>query len=281
MQLQHFTEGNVPPGLLTAPEGWNVDQIRQFQEWFDSVLAGNTAARSRLVWAPSGAQYQAFKEAPYKDEFDEWLARIVCYAFSLPATPFTRQINRATAETAQDAALAEGLAPLLGWVKRLADHVIQDRMGHPDLEFAWAELGKIEPKVQAEVLAIYVKEGIKTRNEARELLGDDPLPGGDALTVDTPQGPLVLAPHTAAAAPDTPVMKRSIAPAPFAKWNFDPDEPRDWHGRWTSEGRSAGDDSESTPDSGDDSFQVAARGDLKCQGRLLRKWRNIRGTGHI
>ena len=32
----------------------------------------------------------------------------------------------------------EGLAPLMGWVKRLADHVIQDRMGHADLEFAWA-----------------------------------------------------------------------------------------------------------------------------------------------
>ena len=32
MQLQHFTEGNVPPGLLNAPDGWNVEQIRQFQE---------------------------------------------------------------------------------------------------------------------------------------------------------------------------------------------------------------------------------------------------------
>src|SRR5260370_5654501 len=93
MQLQHFTEGNVPPGLLNAPDGWNVEQIRQFQEWFDSVLAGNTGARSRLVWAPSGAKYQAFKEAPYKDEFYEWRARLLCHAFSLPSTPFTRQGN--------------------------------------------------------------------------------------------------------------------------------------------------------------------------------------------
>src|ERR1700736_6177047 len=35
MQLQHFTEGNVPPGLLNAPDGWSPEQIRQFQEWFD------------------------------------------------------------------------------------------------------------------------------------------------------------------------------------------------------------------------------------------------------
>jgi hypothetical protein len=72
MQLQHFTEGNVPPGLLNAPDGWSPEQIRQFQEWFDSILAGNTGTRTRLVWGPSGAKYQAFKEAPYKDDFDEW-----------------------------------------------------------------------------------------------------------------------------------------------------------------------------------------------------------------
>ena len=35
MQLQHFTDGNVPPGLLNAPDGWSPEQIRQFQEWFE------------------------------------------------------------------------------------------------------------------------------------------------------------------------------------------------------------------------------------------------------
>ena len=45
------------------------------------MLAGNTGSRSRLLWGPAGTSCQPFKEAPYKDEFDEWLARIVCYAF--------------------------------------------------------------------------------------------------------------------------------------------------------------------------------------------------------
>ena len=40
MQLQHFTEGNVPPGLLSAPDGWNAEQI----------LAGNTAEKTKLIW---------------------------------------------------------------------------------------------------------------------------------------------------------------------------------------------------------------------------------------
>jgi HK97 family phage portal protein len=192
MQLQHFTEGNVPPGLLSAPDGWNAEQIRQFQEWFDGVLAGNTGARSRLVWAPSGTTYQAFTEAPYKDEFDEWLARIVCNAFSLPPTAFTRQVNRATAETAQEAALAEGLAPLMGWVKRLADHVIQHRMGQADLEFAWVDVRPADPAEQAKMLDIYVRAGIYAVNEARDVLGFDPVAGGELPMVYGSAGPISL-----------------------------------------------------------------------------------------
>jgi HK97 family phage portal protein len=192
MQLQHFTEGNVPIGLLNAPDNWTAEQIRQFQEWFDASLAGNTAERTKLIWGPAGAKYQAFKEAPYKDDLDEWLARVVCYAFSLPPTAFVRQVNRATADTAQEAALSEGLGPLLSWVKHLADEVMQRCMGHDDLEFVWADQKPINALEQAQVLQIYVKEGIKTRNEARNLLGDDPMEGGDALMVDTGQGPVPL-----------------------------------------------------------------------------------------
>src|SRR6516162_153483 len=177
MQLQHFTEGNVPSGLMAAPDGWNAEQIHQYQEWFDSILAGNTGSRPRLLWGPSGAKYQAFKEAPYKDDFDEWLARIVCYAFSLPPSAFTPQVNRATAQTAQEAALEEGLAPLMGWVKRLVDSVIQNRMGHSDLEFAWSDVRPTDPRDQSVILTSYVKDGIFTLNEARDVLGLEPLEG--------------------------------------------------------------------------------------------------------
>jgi HK97 family phage portal protein len=191
-QLLHFTEGNVPPGLLSAPEGWTTQQIAEFQEWFDSILKGNIGARTRLVWGPGGSKYQAFTESPFKDEFDEWLARIVCYAFSLPPSAFTPQVNRATAQTAQETALEEGLAPLLIWVARLISEVIQTRQGHPDLEFAWAEKHEVDPAVQAKVLDTFIKNGSYTINEARDVLGLDPVEGGDDNIIVTAAGPVLL-----------------------------------------------------------------------------------------
>jgi hypothetical protein len=140
----------------------------------------------------------------------------VCYAFSLPPTAFIHQINRATAETAQDAASAEGLAPLMGWVKRLADHVIQDLMGQGDLEFAWIDVHPADPAEQAKLLDLYVRDGIYTINEARDILGLDPIAGGDVAMIYGSAGVVPLA----APAPAAAAGKRAAG-----KWRSPPRSP--------------------------------------------------------
>ncbi len=76
----------------------------------------------------------------------------------------------------------------MGWVKRLADHVTQDRLGEPDLEFVWAEGRPGDPAVEAKIIDTYVRSGIYAINEARDLLGLDPVPGGDRPMVYGTQG---------------------------------------------------------------------------------------------
>ena len=182
-QLNYFTEGNIPEALISVPPDWTPTQIREMQQIFDDMLRGNLSERAGAKFIPGGLNVQFMKEALLKDDFDEWLVRIICYAFSVSPTPFTKQTNRATAESVHQAALQEGLFPLQNWVKGLIDRVLAEDFGAPDLEFSWNDDRAMDPLVAMQISTGYVAAGLKTRNEVRSELGDDPIPDGDEVTI--------------------------------------------------------------------------------------------------
>ena len=140
-QLAYYTEGNVPEALIGTPESWAPQQIKEFQQYWDALLEGNLAQRGHAKFVPGGVAktFIPTRDAELKGAYDEWLARIVCFAFSISPQAFLQQMNRATADTAQQAALAEGLAPIQNWVKQLVDHLLITEFDAPDLEFCWRE----------------------------------------------------------------------------------------------------------------------------------------------
>lgn len=192
-QLQYFTEGNMPEALIGVPQGWTMEQIGEFQTYWDTILTGNSAERRHAKFVPADFRYQPMRDAPLKDEFDEWLARVVCYAFSTSAAPFTRQMNRATADNAQQMALDEGLGPIMLWIKCLVDQVIEEDFGWADLEFEWVDEKSDDLMKQAQITDMKVKSGLKTINEARAESGEDPIPGGDQPLLYTGAGAVTLA----------------------------------------------------------------------------------------
>lgn len=76
------------------------------------------------------------KEPELKNAFDEWIARVVCFAFSISPQPFVSQMNRSTSEMQKDMSDQEGLAPILAWIKRLCDEAI-GLLGAANVEFVW------------------------------------------------------------------------------------------------------------------------------------------------
>ena len=94
-------------------------------------MSGNSARRRMLKFMPADFRLIETRQPPLKDQYDEWLARVICYAFSVPATPFVSQVNRATCETMRLQATQEGLVPLKTWIKSALDQVIQVCMGEP------------------------------------------------------------------------------------------------------------------------------------------------------
>ncbi|MFZ3327773.1 MAG: phage portal protein [Methylocella sp.] len=175
--LDYFAEGNIPDSLIGVPETWTPDQIASYQKYWDAYFEGDLGRRRRAKFVPGGIAktFIQTKEPELKGPFDEWLARIVCFAFSISPQALSQTVNRATAETQKELAEEEGLAPILAWAKALIDDILAAEFAAPDLEFVWSEGHETDPATQETILSGYTSNGILTINEARAVLGRAPL----------------------------------------------------------------------------------------------------------
>lgn len=178
--LDYFTGGSVPDALAGVPESWTVEQVGQFQAYWDLLLSGENGGMSerrklRFVPGEIAKNFKETKAPPLKDQFDEWLARVICYCFSIDVTPFVAQVNRSVAETNREQSLMEGLGPTLSWAKDLADDMLE-RAGFDDMELTWQEGKIVDPVKRQTVLCGYVTAKIMHPDEVRTReLGLDPL----------------------------------------------------------------------------------------------------------
>lgn len=194
--LDYFTSGTVPDALAGVPTEWTLTQIKEFQDYWDLLLADDQASRRKLKFVPGdiAKNFKEVKAPPLKDLFDEWLARVVCYAFSIEPTPFVAQVNRAVAETSREQSLTEGLAPIQAWVKGLIDTVLAKGFGWADLQLSWEEGPIIDAKTRAEVAKIYVDAKVIHPDEVREDLGRDPLTPEQKADLNPPPPPALGGP---------------------------------------------------------------------------------------
>jgi len=263
MTLEYFTSGTVPDALIGVPEAWGPDQIATYQTYWDSLFTDNLAARRRARFVPGKVALHQTSEPQLKGEFDEWLSRVVCFAFSISPQALIKQMNRASADIQKEIAEEEGLAPLLDWIKAVLDDVIADDLGAPDLEFAWQEDEQIDEAKQSERLRGLTAGGLMRLNEGRKILGldPDPSPAADTLMVLTGAG---LVPIDANTLEGKKAALDAFGPPPGAGGfgnsgqeaedrgddpsdavtkllaKFDEAQPRDASGRWTDESGGGG-----------------------------------------
>jgi hypothetical protein len=217
-QLQFYTEGNIPEAIAQLPKDWPVASVKDFQAWWDSLMEGNTAQRRKMKFIPNLEGILFPKKDILKDEYDEWLARICCFAFSIAPTPFIKQNNRATGEQAADTAKEEGLLPLLTWLQNKLSMLVQGPMGFPNLAFRWDMQLKMDPLTQAQVDTVYLggagKPSVITPDEVRERLGYDALTPAQKEELNPTPPPPVVPPPSVAEHGAAPGEKPAAPPAP-------------------------------------------------------------------
>lgn len=174
-QLNFYTEGNIPEAIAQLPKDWTPDLVKEFQGWWDSLMEGNLAQRRKMKFIPNLEGILFPKKEILKDEYDEWLARIICFAFSVTPTAFVKMVNRASGEQMAETAKEEGMLPLLRWFEAKMTFLVAKYLGCPDIRFQWKLVNKIDPSVQATIHATYINTEVMTPDEVREDLGMDRL----------------------------------------------------------------------------------------------------------
>jgi hypothetical protein len=173
--LEYYNTGTTPEGFLSASKDWGVQQIAEYQELFDLQLSGQLGERRKLKITPNDSKFTETKEPAFKNSYDEWLARIACFCFSVPPTAFVNEMNRATAGTQNISSLETGLAPLRVWVERLVTGIIQKHLDGTGYEFTFRDKEAEDPLERANIDQIYLASGVLVANEVRTDLGLAPL----------------------------------------------------------------------------------------------------------
>lgn len=209
--LSYYTDGNVPNLLIKTPKEWQPEQIASFQKIFDEMVQGKS--KHRAIFIPEGTDPIDTKTGIMVSEADEWLARVTCFAFSISPLPFIKMMNRGTSDTAKETSKEEGVAPTMLWVSDTMNTLIWKYFGFTDLCFSWHEESEIDPKAQAEINNIKLRNGTLTINEARSMDGQDNVDGGDEPLIYTVSGAIPLS--------DAIEMSLNPPPSPFNQDNDD------------------------------------------------------------
>ena len=167
--LQRFTDGNIPEAFAAAPEEWSPDQIEQFQEYWDTAMYGDQAAKHQIKWMPGGSAIAWSNEKDFTDSFSLFLMRKTAAAFHVvPADlGFTESVNRSSGESQADVQHRVGDLPLLRHITGILTAFLQEDLGLP-LEFLF-DLGEEQADrlEQAQADKIYMELGVIGGSELR------------------------------------------------------------------------------------------------------------------
>lgn len=223
--LAHFTEGNVPAGMLSPPEGsnWTPDLIDAYEQSWNSLIAGSPQQQMRIRVTQPGFTYTPFEQQSLDAVIDRFWLNIRASAYNIPmdALGFTETSNRSTGEVQKDVLYEQALYPYVAIYEAILTDILQHDF-EPSLHGDLFEVsfGGYEPpedeQAKAATLSTYTGAGILGLTNAAKLAGlpEDPDAPHIGRMLPTATGPIFLDDY---AAPD---MRKAASEAQKAGYEM-------------------------------------------------------------
>jgi hypothetical protein len=180
LKLQWAQNGTIPDGLMVVPPDAPMELVERQQAWMNSVMTGNSQRRVQLRliqgFAKDGKDQLLFpKEKMLMDPYDEYEIRMLAVNYGTSKQRYMAQMNRASADAAQEAAEEEGTGPSHQYILDSMNILIQSPLyfNLPAYEFSYEDQRERDVLKQAQADDLYIKNGTKTWNETRDALGLD------------------------------------------------------------------------------------------------------------
>jgi len=195
-ELAHYREGNLPEGVVEAPEGASLEQIAYYEEQFNARMSSGAAERMRVRFLPPGfSNMRVLKKADFPEALYKQALQNVALAFGLPQTEFGNVPGqglggRGFMDVMDKTFYRMALGPLKSYVCSAFNDVLT-QFGVEDVKFdLQLPQETLDPKEAQNAVIAEFNAGLVKLNEARSTLGYDPVDGGDVLL--TVQGGQVI-----------------------------------------------------------------------------------------
>jgi HK97 family phage portal protein len=192
-----FGTGGKPTGVLMLDKVLNKEQRAAVMKNFEGMSEGNT---SRLYVLEANMKYEQLSMSPADQQLLEtrkFSVEELCRWFDVP--PVLVHHSNVTAWGTGIFEIKDGfytlaLAPLCKNIEQaFRKRVMTPRQrATMSAEFSMDAMMRASIKDRFEIYAKATQNGLKTRNECRQLENDPPIPGGDALTAQSNLVPLAM-----------------------------------------------------------------------------------------
>lgn len=190
-----FGSGGKPTGVLMIDKVLNKEQRESLKTSFAGMAEGST---SRLFVLEANMKYEQLSMSPEQQQLLEtrnFTVSEICRWFDVP--PVLVHHNDTTTwgsgiEQIVDGFYKLSIRPMLVSIEQATRKRVMTaaQRSYMSAEFALDALLRGNLKDRMEVYAKAVQNGLKSRNECRQLENDPPIPGGDVLTAQSNLAPL-------------------------------------------------------------------------------------------
>lgn len=186
-----YTDGTLPEGIVTAPEGWTAQQMKTFSDNWNTALAGDPKALRKLQIAPHGLGWIAFKEHMFDKELARFLLDILALAMDLTPNElgFEPSGNRGMggkgyAESQERVQSRRAVGPTTRFLfDYILNPILWDEFGLTDLEWATVDKEDMDEESRAKADDIDIRNGRISIDELIERDGGEPIGVGRLFVV--------------------------------------------------------------------------------------------------